>query len=309
MMELGRQVVAIVLVLSLALGPTFIALWFVTRRKRLAGLERRSPLTVDLLRSPGYTLREQLDDLRSDVGSEITVLAFIGMMPLAFFYVQSRLMERMPALWVHVVVFTAATLFIVYRVRLLLRQSIRMDKLRLGLDAELAVGQELDQLMRQGAAVFHDFPAEKFNIDHVVVSRGGVFAVETKGRPKPKDMEGREAAMVRFDGRALAFPKWTETKPIEQAERQARWLQDWLSKAVGEPVYVTGAVALPGWFVEHKGHGPVWVFSGRNLGFLVRPRNREPLSDKLVQQIAHQVEQRCRTVKPLYLPPEQQDGQ
>jgi Nuclease-related domain len=34
-------------------------------------------------------------------------------------------------------------------------------------------------------------PAEGFNIDHVVVGRNGVFAVETKGRSKP--VKGRRA--------------------------------------------------------------------------------------------------------------------
>jgi hypothetical protein len=42
------------------------------------------------------------------------------------------------------------------------------DNLRAGYDAELAVGQELDKLMREGAWVFHDVPGENFNIDHVV---------------------------------------------------------------------------------------------------------------------------------------------
>jgi hypothetical protein len=39
--------------------------------------------------------------------------------------------------------------------------------------------------MRQGAAAFHDLPAEQFNIDHVVVATEGVFAFETKGFTKP----------------------------------------------------------------------------------------------------------------------------
>jgi hypothetical protein len=63
--------------------------------------------------------------------------------------------------------------------------SKRAMSYRLGLDAELAAGQELDQLMRHGAFVFHDYPAEKFNIDHVVICESGVFAVETKARMKP----------------------------------------------------------------------------------------------------------------------------
>jgi len=55
-----------------------------------------------------------------------------------------------------------------------------------GYDAELSVGQELNQLMRQGAVVFHDLPADGFNIDHVLISALGVFAIETKEYTKPK---------------------------------------------------------------------------------------------------------------------------
>ena len=47
----------------------------------------------------------------------------------------------------------------------MVRAGERLDRLRAGFDAEVAVGQELDQLMRQGAFVFHDFPCERFNID------------------------------------------------------------------------------------------------------------------------------------------------
>jgi len=34
--------------------------------------------------------------------------------------------------------------------------------------------------MLDGYHVYHDFPAERFNIDHVVVGPAGAFAIETK---------------------------------------------------------------------------------------------------------------------------------
>ena len=138
--------------------------------------------------------------------------------------------------------------------------------MRLGLDGEVAVGQELDQLMRQGAAVFHDFPCEGFNIDHIVIARQGVFAVETKGFSKPVDEDGTAAHRVVFDGRKLVWPERTDAKPLEQAERNARWLSTWLGKATGEPVGVKAVLALPGWFVERKGRGAVQVLGGRAIG-------------------------------------------
>lgn len=170
-------------------------------------------------------------------------------------------------------------------------------RLRLGYDAELAMGQELDQLMRKGAAVFHDFPAEGFNVDHVLVVPNGVFAIETKGRSKPNRDRGTEDAKVTFDGKELSFPGWMETKPLDQARTQAQWLSKWLSSAVGEKVAVKAVVTLPGWFVDRKGRGDVLVISGREASSLLKVK-QEPLPDSLVKRIEHQLEQRCRDVEP-----------
>ncbi|MBU1055794.1 MAG: NERD domain-containing protein [Proteobacteria bacterium] len=40
-------------------------------------------------------------------------------------------------------------------------------------------------LFKVGYKVYHDFPAEKFNIDHIIIGPAGVYAVETKARQKP----------------------------------------------------------------------------------------------------------------------------
>ena len=184
--------------------------------------------------------------------------------------------------------------------RKLLKAGTRLDPLKAGYDAEVAVGQELDQLMRQGAATFHDLPAEQFNIDHVVVAAEGVFAVETKGFTKPNQGRGKADATVVYDGETLRFPSWTTKEPLEQAERQAAWLAKWLSSAVGSPVSVLPVIALPGWFVERTGRGRVRVFSGKELAGLLKSRGTQALTTQDVQRIAHQVEQRCRTVTPLY---------
>ena len=40
---------------------------------------------------------------------------------------------------------------------------------RLGYEGELAVGQELEQFRHDGYYVYHDFPADTFSIDHIVV--------------------------------------------------------------------------------------------------------------------------------------------
>ena len=181
----------------------------------------------------------------------------------------------------------------------LFKSSVRLDKLRLGLDAEVAVGQELDQLMLQGAPVFHDVPADGFNVDHVVVATQGVFAIETKGYSKRNDLSGNARARVRFDGKRLEFPGWSTDEPLLQAERQSKWLSQWLSKATGGSITVIPVLALPGWFVERSAIGSVEIYSGKELGRLLK-RPLQSLSPAEVQRVAHQLEQKCRNVTPSY---------
>jgi hypothetical protein len=85
-----------------------------------------------------------------------------------------------------------------------------------------------------------------------------------------------------------------------QAERQAAWLSKWLGRAIGSPVPVIPVLALPGWFVNRTGSGGVRVYSGKELAGLLSCRGGQKISPKDVTQIAHQIEQRCRTVAPRY---------
>lgn len=301
--ELGRQGLAVIVTLALILGPAVTAVWFIQRRKRAARQLRRSPLTTELLRSPGQTLRDKMEDMRVDVGMESMLLMVVPMFPLAYLQIHALISGRAVPLWVVVSVTVPTAAFVALQIRKLLAKTSEMDRLRLGFDAEVAVGQELDQLMRDGAVVFHDMPAERFNIDHVVIARQGVFAVETKGYTKPNRDGGSEDATVVYDGKTLALPDRSGSWAIEQAQRQAKWLAGWLTGATGESIRVTPVVAMPGWFVDRKGQGEVMVFSGKELrSHLLKARGAKPLTDEQVQRVVHQVERQCRNVAPSYRP-------
>ena len=172
--------------------------------------------------------------------------------------------------------------------------------LTLGYEAELAMGQELNQLGRSGFHVFHDLPAKDFNVDHIAVGSAGVFAIETKGRSKPTArLNGKSGWEVGYDGKALDFPGWRETKPLEQATRQAKWLKEWLSSAVGEPVQVQPVLALPGWYIRRTSAIGIPVITGKQVeSFFKKYAGSAQLNQQLVQRIVHQLDQRCRNVAP-----------
>lgn len=281
------------------LGPALAIAALVLRRRR-ARARRRTPLSEDMLRPPGHTLRKQLDDASIDLQWDVFQLVTIPLLTLAIVLGQGHLHGDLRAVMHLAPLFAVGVLaFIGFMVRKLWKAGERLDRLRAGLDAELAAAQELDKLMRQGAILFHDFPANDFNIDHVVVSGEGVFAIETKGFTKPNGGRGKADATVEFDGSILRFPGWTTKAPLEQARGQATWLAKWLGEAVGAPIRVLPVLALPGWYVKRTGRGDVRVFNGKELAGLLKARGAQSLSPQDVQRVAHQLEQRCRTVEPM----------
>lgn len=277
--------------------PAFLLfLLFTYRDYKFKRFGRRNPLTRDLLRSPGDGLREKIDELSLEIDAYLTFLLITPLLLYASFVSQAYFSNKTNLL--NAVVLTSSGLVIILYLLVKMYSMINLRiKYRVGLDAELSAGQELNQLMRQGFWVFHDFPAEKFNIDHIVIGDSGVYAIETKGRSKPRQLSGPPEVI--YDGNSLKFPDWEERKALEQTQRQAKWLEEWLAKAVGEPIRVKPVLALPGWYVNNQSSGGIPVINGRNCeAFFALRNSSEALDETLQQRIAYQIEQKCRNVAP-----------
>ena len=268
------------------------ALWIARRKQR----GRRSPLTQQLLRNPGESLRQKIDELSEGINECMVMTMVVPLVVSISFLMQVNANSKVT--WLMLMTYiVSGLLFAGFMIRRMVNIFDERNAYRLGLDAELAVGQELNQLMAHGCRVYHDFPAEKFNIDHVVIGPGGVYAVETKGRAKPDRGRGKDDAKIVYNGSVLQFPEKVETEPLEQAKRQADWLSKWLSSAVGTPIKTQGVLVLPGWFVDRKGAGQVMVISGKEV-YHLKKSSGPSLDPEIVRRIAHQVEQRCRDVEP-----------
>jgi len=252
--------------------------------------DRKSPLTIALLRSPGESIQNRINQLQDDLSDHFMSMTLFPTMCFSA-YLSARYLANAYTSPVYFLVPAIGTCLWSGRKLVLVMQQLQNE--RLGLECERAVGQELNSLMLEGYRVFHDFPADKFNIDHVVVGPNGVFAVETKGRSKSIRGKGQENVRVVYDGQTLQFPNWKEHEPIDQAKRQASWLGSWLSKAVGEEVEVIPVLALPGWFIERR-KSDFCIFNGKNPQFLTKLRTDRELSPHMIQRVSHQLEQQCR---------------
>jgi Nuclease-related domain len=260
--------------------------------------KRRSPFTQNFLRSPGHSLSLKLSSINEEISCNwVTLIAtplyFFGGFFSHVYFTQREIKPEIIALWI--ISGSILIIFFLYKTLKLLKKRCN---LRLGYEGEIAVGQELNQLMLEGNHVYHDFPADKFNIDHIVVGRSGIFAVETKARSKPTSKNRNEDATVEYNGKMLMFPNGDDYKIIEQAERQTSWLSKWISSAIGEQVAARAIVALPGWFVKRTSADGISVVNPKQFPSLFKHIKPRTLTDDMISRIVHQLEQKCRDVVP-----------
>jgi len=274
----------LVVVIGLAFAALALSRWWMERG-------RRHPFSADINRFPGQSLGKRVDDIFADITAHLAVLF---MLPMLFYWsnqVGSQGVNPALSALISLVGFLAGLAYLLTK---LIRGFRQLRQYRLGMWGEMATGQMLDLLMLEGHRVFHDLPADKFNIDHVVVTNSGVFAVETKARRKPDKARGKIDYSVEFDGRVLNFPDWTDAKTIQQATRQADWLANWLRSATGDKVPVAAVVAIPGWYINRTGRSRVYVINPKQIGQLIKGLGGEQLRPDLRRRVIHQLEQRCK---------------
>lgn len=262
--------------------------------------KRINPLTKSLRRPPGGSLSRQLVGLYFDLAANLAYLALSVSLPTAIYLFQSHVLDKPDTTFRISIIVLLAMAMAALPIRKLISQRKQIQALRVGYECELAVGQELDQLMRIGMQVFHDIPAGNFNIDHLVVGPNGVVVVETKGRSKRLGTAGPNKAEynVTYENGVLKFPGWQETAPIEQAKVNAQWVGQWLSKATGFKVTAEGIVVLPGWYVHRKSINVVPVLAVGAIPKFLGKHEVQKLSEQQIKQIVYQVEQKTMSLKP-----------
>lgn len=219
--------------------------------------DKRSPLKQRALRSPGQSLSEE----RERVLDDQLLPPFIGAAFLVTYAVAEwwRSFTGDPP---RPVLFTAlaalAVCFVVYR---FFKVRSRLQALKLGLEGEKVVGQFLEANREAGWHVFHDIPGDGFNIDHVLVTPRGIFAVETKTFSKPANGD----AAVTFDGeKVLVNGHAPDRDPVAQARAARDWIGGLLLKTTDMRFPVRGVVVFPGWWVNSPKGGKrpdIWVLN------------------------------------------------
>jgi hypothetical protein len=259
---------------------------------------RRNPLVQSAVRSPGQSLLARLGELDQKVDTHLVYFLLFPLLLyavyLSYLYFSRKNISLEGSLIIGLPCI-ALTVFFLLRWRRYLeeRRNIRIEY-----EGAVSVGQELNRLMLEGYCVYHDFEADDFRIDHIAVGPKGVFSVETKARSRPTARGQNLGAIVEYNGRALIYPHGTDVHTLEQAERQASWLSNWISSTAGESVKVMAVVALPGWYVKRTSPDGIPVINPKQFRSLLKYVRSKPLNDEAIIRIVLQFEKQCSNAEP-----------
>jgi hypothetical protein len=196
----------------------------------------------EVRRLPGQSLRDEKDRLLEN-----------RFLPLycatAFLWILSALDQY--RIWLHqgpapktalsLAVISTGVCAIVFR--RVFRQCIRLNR---GERGELRVAEVLDDLRRYEYRPFHDVVRDGFNVDHVVVGPGGVFAIETKYRSGAGEITFRNGEGLFVDG----FPE--EKDSLSQARGNAAEVNRLIKENCHLDVWVKPVVVFVGdWRVKN----------------------------------------------------------
>jgi len=223
--------------------------------------KKKSPIKDKPLRYVGQSLDERIDKLIYEDAVPYIFLGFV-MVYYAGYEWWRYFRNPPPSPITATIVAVIFVLFCVYRVKKNLKE---VKAVKLGRDGERAVGQYLEHLREKGYRIFHDLLGDNFNLDHVIISRKGIYVIETKTYSKPSKGE----AKIGFDGEKLTIKDLEiQSKPINQVKAASNWLKNILLETTGKTFLVKPVILFPGWYIESTEQGKksdVWVLNPKAL--------------------------------------------
>jgi Nuclease-related domain len=246
---------------------------FDKKRERLPPVRRRA----------GESLREKRENLIDDKLPPIIFLPFVFWFVFLVCEIQQlNQFARQPQFWLCAAVIASGMACISFR--RLLPIAKRLNR---GEHGEHHVADTLEELRSDGYKPVHDIVVENFNVDHVLVGPGGVFAIETKFRSGKGEITFRNGEGLFVDGRL------EEKDCLKQARGNAAAIRRMIKETCGRQDWVKALVVFVGdWRVKDDWRDTdVRVFTPDRLPRYIR--NQQPqLKKSEIDFIASHLE-RC----------------
>ena len=229
--------------------------------------DKQSPIKSKPLRLPGQSLDKEIEIIHLKRFRNISI--FLMIVAIAIYELLHAYLGVPPQPILAISLVIISGIYLYFCDDKLRKEAKCYEQGSLG---EKIVGEELENLKQEGCKIFHDITinSANFNIDHVILSKHGIFAVETKTISKPK------AGEISSNGKVVFYSEQNpDKKPIEQAVNNARSLRSYLKDNTGRDFQVQPVLVYPGWYVKDYTDSKIWVLNPKVLRFKIdkQPEN------------------------------------
>lgn len=219
--------------------------------------DKLSPIKNKPLRYPGQYLDKEIEIIQLKRFRNISL--FLVILAIAVYELLHAYAGIPPQPILATILVLAFGSFFYYEDAKLRNKARRYKQGSLG---EKIVGETLEKLKKEGCRVFHDVVINdaNFNIDHVILSKRGIFAVETKTISKPNK------GQISSNGKAVFLSgENPDNASINQTINNAKSLRRYLNESTERQFPVTPVLVYPGWFVEKYMNNNIWVLNPKIL--------------------------------------------
>ncbi len=263
------------------------------KRRILIKDNGRSPLDQPPLRQAGQSDAEKVQNINIKIVIFLCFAVFFALFAYSewlYFLFQT---PPQPIIWSCIALI--AIVFCGYNIIKLLEERKNWD---LGRQGEIEVSNYVDELRTKGYEVFHDIQCNEktspFNIDHLIVSPQGIFAIETKTRRKRYLRNNR----VDFDGKLeiKISGHGVDIETVPSALSKSKWLSDHILPKRGDqtkyPVF--SIIVFPGWSVIGAQFGKdAWVINHKMIQWEI-PKRSTILTNEEINSISQVLKNRNR---------------
>lgn len=233
--------------------------------------------------------RERLAHLTREQAAYLgSALVFVVMYVAATLLDGSGLFVGYPEwqLYILLAALVAAAAFVVYRLGRTLLEWRQVCFVR---DANVAIGHQLQRIAAGHGRAYHDVRTPAGIIDHVMIGRSGVYAVNVIARRHLK----KGSAMLK--GNQVAFSHGTDPEPVVAIAARCKQLQKQFRNETGSDIRVRSVIAVPGWDIARQNGEDHLLVNERTLPMITGWRNRsDHLLNEDVESLQGYLTQLCR---------------
>lgn len=187
----------------------------------------------------GESLENKIQEINANIAADIFIPFILALPTLYFWLIYLGILKVSLFLClIFSVFFAGAIIWIIVRVK---HELSEKKNCRKGLEGERFVGNLLEKLTSDKSFVYHDvvrYRTDKpekilFNIDHVIVSTKGIFAIDTKNWSLA-DREYNASDFIFENGELIESTGWVRSDVMNKIDFEAKFLESKISEWIGK---------------------------------------------------------------------------